>query len=154
MDEILPVLTWIPRSSSRHIWIPSRLAWPHVEQDQDCSFYLRYPFGSFLLWSEYPFHRLLPSRLQRVERLARNIPLSTQLAYMSILSLMDNHAARQIHLLRYWDTMMGMHWFLLARIVSFSYLTSSRRVFATFPHTVKSSYAPFDTCRTFLIDGQ
>src|SRR5260370_25386574 len=89
------------------------------EQDQDCSFYLRHPFCHFLLWSEYPFHRLLPSRLQHVERLARNITLSTQLTYMSILSLMDNHAARKINPLRYCDTMMGMHWFLLARISFF-----------------------------------
>src|SRR5260370_14915294 len=28
---------------------------------------------------------------------------------------MRNHAAREIHPLRYWYTIIGMHWFLLAR---------------------------------------
>src|SRR5436305_6442286 len=67
------------------------------EQDQDCSFYLRHPFCRFLALSGYPFQRLLPSRLQHVVRLARNIPLSTQLTFMSMRSLMDNHAAREIY---------------------------------------------------------
>src|SRR6266705_3467352 len=117
------------------------------EQDQDCSFYLRHPFCRFLLWSEYPFHRLLPSRLQHGERLARNITLSTQLTYMSILSLMYNHAESPINPLRYWDTMMGMHWFLLVRDW-FLFLTLPRHGGSLPLFTTLSSQAtlPVDTC--------
>src|SRR5947207_8281918 len=99
------------------------------EQCQDGSFYPYLPFGWMLFWAQFPFHCLLPSRLQCVEGLTRNLMLSAQLTDEPICPLMRNHEACQTNLGSGGGTMTVMHWFLLARY---------RSVFLTLPHQGES----------------